>query len=221
MWLAIETASSYMGVALWQPQDNLLIVKGESLGRGMSAALHPLLRSVFSEAGFGPESLTGIVVSRGPGSFTSLRLGVAAAQGLALPWRTPVYGLSAFEQAITPFVGQEHNITVWLKAKEQEVYTQSFSALGEPLTTMVAQFIDDARAELKPGLWVGNGVPVAAEPPAGVIVPEHPYLRLPDMAWMVQQGPRLQQQGAIDLGLHYIKPLNYRTLADVALLNHR
>lgn len=216
MWLAIETASAYMGVALWQPQSNALILKGESLGRGMSAALHPLLKDLFTEAQITPKDLQGMVVNLGPGSFTSIRLGLAAAQGLALPFGTPIYGLDAFSQLVAPFKGGQQPITAWIKAKEFEVYVQRFNAAGEAQSEMLCMTLDEARAALEPSLLIGNGVPAGADWPTGIILSEHPHARLPDMAWTVQQGPRLQQAGRTDLTPLYIKPLNYRTLADVS-----
>jgi len=216
VWLAIETASAYMGVALWQPQPNALIIKGESLGRGMSAALHPLLKDLFAEAQITPKDLQGMVVNLGPGSFTSIRLGLAAAQGLALPFGTPIYGLDAFSQLVAPFKGGQQLITAWIKAKEHEVYVQTFTPVGVPTSEMLCMTLDEAQAALQPSLLIGNGVPVGIDWPEGVVVPDHPHVRLPDMAWTVQQGPRLQQECQTDLTPLYIKPLNYRTLADVS-----
>lgn len=216
MWLAIETSSEYMGVALWQPEINSLIIKGDVLGRGMSAALHPLLRDAFAEAGVQPADLTGMVVNIGPGSFTSIRLGLATAQGFALPFNIPIFALDACAMMVAPFVGGNQPITVWIKAKVGEVYVQTFDARGAATSEIVCMTLEEARAQLKPSLLVGNGVPPGSDWPAGVVVPEHPHVRIPDMGWMVQQGPRLQQEGRTDLTPLYIKPLNYRTLADVS-----
>lgn len=214
MWLAIETSSEYMGVALWQDGHNIMIIKGEILGRGMSAALHPRLQQIFAEAGAKPQDVQGIVVNIGPGSFTSIRLGLAAAEGLAMPFNTPVVALDACRMMAAPFAGQP--VTVWIKAKEGEVYTQTFNVAGEATSEIMCQTLVEARAALKPSTLVGNGVPLAEEWPEDIILPEHPHVRIPDMAWMVQQGPRLLQEGKTDLTPLYIRPLNYRTLADVS-----
>lgn len=217
MWLAIETASTYMGVALWQPTTNIVWAQGESLGRGMSAALHPLLQNLFDQAQTSPSQLEGIVVDIGPGSFTSMRLGLAAAQGLALPFHTPIVGLDAFSLAVAPFVGNNQPMTIWIKAKESEVYVQQFTSAGQALTSIECLTLAEACQQLKPGLLVGGGVPInMTDWPAGVIVLHHPHLRLPDLDWLVRQGPRLLELGATDLTPLYIRPLNYRTLADVS-----
>ena len=216
MWLAIETASEYMGVALWQPGSNALIIKGEVLGRGMSAALHPLLQEAFKEAGISAKNLTGMVVNVGPGSFTSIRLGLAAAQGLAMPFNTPIVALDACEQMAAPFIGGGEAVTVWIKAKEGEVYVQDFAAEGQALSDMLCLTLDEAKARLTPCRLVGNGVPPGTEFGAGIVQPQHPHVRVPDMGWTVQQGPRLLQERRTDLTPLYIKPLNYRTLADVS-----
>src|SRR5262249_56921027 len=62
--------------------------------RGHAEALLPLLQRVLQQANFGLSDIDRIAVTTGPGSFTGLRVGIAAARGLALAAEKPAVGLS-------------------------------------------------------------------------------------------------------------------------------
>lgn len=86
--LAFDTATSAATAAL--------VRDGEVLGERVSRAVRVLedADELFRAAGAGRAELTGVVVGTGPGSFTGLRLGLAAARGLALALDVPVAGVS-------------------------------------------------------------------------------------------------------------------------------
>jgi tRNA threonylcarbamoyladenosine biosynthesis protein TsaB len=86
--LAFDTATSAATAAL--------VRDGEVLGERVSRAVRMLedVDELFRESGAARAALTGIVVGTGPGSFTGLRMGVAAARGLALALEIPVAGVS-------------------------------------------------------------------------------------------------------------------------------
>lgn len=86
--LAFDTATSVATAAL--------VRDGEVLGERASRAVRVLedAAGIFRESGADPAELTGIVVGTGPGSFTGMRMGVAAARGLSLALDVPVAGVS-------------------------------------------------------------------------------------------------------------------------------
>jgi tRNA threonylcarbamoyladenosine biosynthesis protein TsaB len=86
--LAFDTATSAATAAL--------VRDGDVLGETVSRAVRVLedVDGLFRESGATRTELTGIVVGTGPGSFTGLRMGVAAARGLALALDLPVAGVS-------------------------------------------------------------------------------------------------------------------------------
>jgi tRNA threonylcarbamoyladenosine biosynthesis protein TsaB len=86
--LAFDTATSAATAAL--------VRDGEVLGERVSRAVRVLedADTLFREAGAERAELTGIVVGTGPGSFTGLRMGLAAARGLAFALDVPVAGVS-------------------------------------------------------------------------------------------------------------------------------
>ena len=90
--LAIETSARDLGVALVGP-DGTVAAFGASGTRRHVELLLPAIDSVLTAGGLTPHELDGIVVDVGPGLFTGLRAGVAAAKGLALGLGIPVVGL--------------------------------------------------------------------------------------------------------------------------------
>ncbi len=76
-----------------------LVLDGELLGERASRAAAVLADAdeLLREAGFGPRDLGGLVVGTGPGSFTGIRIGLAAARGLALALELPVAGVSTLD----------------------------------------------------------------------------------------------------------------------------
>ncbi len=89
--LALDTATPVATVALARGS--------EVVGERASAAIRVLedADALLREVGAGPEDLDGVAVGRGPGSFTGIRMGLAAARGLALGLRIPAAGLSTLD----------------------------------------------------------------------------------------------------------------------------
>src|SRR2546426_2370727 len=81
-WLAIDTATDIASVAVGKPPDTEagVFVQG---ARRHAAEIIVLIDHALEQAGVRPNELEGIVVGDGPGSFTGLRIGWAAAKGLA------------------------------------------------------------------------------------------------------------------------------------------
>lgn len=94
--LAIETSGEDAGIAL---ADEAGIAAEEQFRHEMqlSQSLHPRLEALFGAAGWKPADLDGIAVSIGPGSFTGLRIGVAAAKALAYALEVPVAPVPTLE----------------------------------------------------------------------------------------------------------------------------
>lgn len=91
----IETATQVCSVALWDGDRRALLAES-SLARGNthSERLMPLLDNLLVQAGVAKREIGAIAVSIGPGSFTGLRIGLAAAKAMAYAWGVPVTGVS-------------------------------------------------------------------------------------------------------------------------------
>ena len=108
--------------------------RNETLHRGHAERIVPMIQEVMAEAGIEFPALDLIAVTVGPGTFTGVRIGLAAARALALPGRTPVLGLGTLEAVAYANPG-DGPLLVALDARRGEVYCQLFSApdhaLGE------------------------------------------------------------------------------------------
>jgi tRNA threonylcarbamoyl adenosine modification protein YeaZ len=133
--LAIDTATAACSVALIDG-DELIAERHELVGRGHAEKLLLMVAALL-----GVRRPQGIVVDCGPGSFTGVRVGLAAAHGLAIGWELPLAGYSSL--ALLAANVQESEMASALQAGHGQLFVQSFS--GDPLAP-----VDDLRS-LTPG----------------------------------------------------------------------
>lgn len=96
MLLALDTTTEILHLALIQGERVWARWVVSGVGRGHSEGLIPTLDALMAEAGGSPRDLSGVAACLGPGGFTSLRIGVATAEGFGLTG-LPTWGFSAFE----------------------------------------------------------------------------------------------------------------------------
>ncbi|MGQ3295635.1 MAG: tRNA (adenosine(37)-N6)-threonylcarbamoyltransferase complex dimerization subunit type 1 TsaB, partial [Shinella sp.] len=93
--LAIDTAGTGCYAALYDTdQDTILGAAGADIGRGHAERLMDFVDAALDAAGMTLQDIGRIAVTVGPGSFTGIRVGVAAARGLALALGVPAVGVS-------------------------------------------------------------------------------------------------------------------------------
>ncbi|MBG0786759.1 MAG: tRNA (adenosine(37)-N6)-threonylcarbamoyltransferase complex dimerization subunit type 1 TsaB [Anaerolineaceae bacterium] len=96
MLLAIDTSTSWISLALYDGISVLYETTWQSQHHH-TVELAPAIDQLFERTGTQPSDLNGIAVAIGPGSFTSLRIGVAAAKGLALALKIPLVGVPSLD----------------------------------------------------------------------------------------------------------------------------
>jgi tRNA threonylcarbamoyl adenosine modification protein YeaZ len=96
--LAIDTATENAGIAL-RDDDGTLAALAWRTQRNHSVELLPNVERLLQLTGIGLPEITGIVVSRGPGSYNGLRVGLSAAKGLAFSRELPIVGVSTLAAA--------------------------------------------------------------------------------------------------------------------------
>ena len=96
MILAIDCSTLWLGIAL-ADENFLFYEKIWRTSRRHTAELAPAIDQALTETNKKPDDLKGIAVATGPGSFTSLRIGLAMAKGLALSLALPIYGIPSLD----------------------------------------------------------------------------------------------------------------------------
>ncbi|MEM9761171.1 MAG: tRNA (adenosine(37)-N6)-threonylcarbamoyltransferase complex dimerization subunit type 1 TsaB, partial [Pseudomonadota bacterium] len=104
MILAIDTSANRCAVAL-VAEGQALSTRAERMDRGHAERLFPMVREVLAEAGADVSTVERLAVCTGPGSFTGLRVGVAAARGLALGRGIPAIGITRFQALAAMLTG--------------------------------------------------------------------------------------------------------------------
>jgi tRNA threonylcarbamoyl adenosine modification protein YeaZ len=131
--LAIDTAADACSVGV--VADGAWILRSEALKRGHAERLMGMIAEAMAAASLGFSALHRIAVTVGPGSFTGLRVGIAAARGLALVNSTPLVGvttLAVHAETARAKLGHMPVLAV-IAAGRGEVYGQIFTAAGEPV----------------------------------------------------------------------------------------
>lgn len=152
--LAIDTSGAACSAALYDSvAGTVLAERSEEIGRGHAERLMEFIDSVMAEGARPLSSLDRIAVVVGPGSFTGIRTGVAAARGLALALGVPCVGISALSvlaetaRRARP-AGATAPLAIALDAKRGEIYLQLFDAAGAPICAAEALSLDDAAAKI-------------------------------------------------------------------------
>jgi tRNA threonylcarbamoyl adenosine modification protein YeaZ len=125
MLLTLDTATPACTAALFDADGTLLAQVDEVMARGHAEQLMPLLDSLLAG-----RRADGILVGCGPGSFTGLRVGISAAQGLAIGWGVPLAGMSTLA-LIAAGLPHHGPVAVALTGGHGELFVQQFD--GETL----------------------------------------------------------------------------------------
>lgn len=126
--LVIDSATEACSVALLD-DDRLIAGDWQLLGRGHAEQLVPMIARLP-----GKGRADRIAVALGPGSFTGVRVGLAAARALALAWEAPLVGYPTLDlvAAITRDADGAQPVTVAMTGGHGEWFVQSFAAGGNP-----------------------------------------------------------------------------------------
>ena len=172
--LALDSATSVSSAALCDDAGGILGYRRGDEGPDQADRLIELIDGVLRDAGLDYGGIDVIAVNRGPGSFTGIRAGVAAARGLALATGRPVVAVNSLE-ALAAVLGPQSagTIVAALDARRGQVYLQMFDhelvALGEPRAA-VPESVRLAGLQA-PIRLAGSGAPlVRAAPPDEVAV---------------------------------------------------
>ena len=158
MLLAFDTSSAACTAALFDESGALLGQRDEQIGRGHSERLVPMLDELLDG-----RKATRILVGVGPGSFTGIRVGIAAAHGLAIGWSAEIAGMSSLA-LIAAGVRQPGEVAVAITGGHGELFVQSFDGMtAEPLTDLANLPPAEAAVATRAPLVVGSGAKMLVE----------------------------------------------------------
>ena len=157
MLLVIETATAACSAALLSDGGDVIDERYELVGRGHAERLVPMIAELL-----GPRRPDSILVDCGPGSFTGVRVGLAAAHGLAIGWKVPLAGFSSL--ALLAAASGAGEVAAALQGGHGELFVQSYG--GDPLRPLDALRSlppQAAAAALGAELVVGSGAAALVE----------------------------------------------------------
>jgi len=182
--LAFETSAKAGSVALLE-KGILLAENYCNTGLTHSQTLMVMAEDMLKSCNLKPSDVEAVAVAAGPGSFTGIRIGVAAAKGFAWGAEIPCCGVSTLEAMATGLGVYDGYILPVMDARRSQVYNAVFRAEGGNLTRMTedrAIALSDLAEEIKniekPIFLVGDGAALCYNTlkeavPALVLPPEH------------------------------------------------
>jgi tRNA threonylcarbamoyladenosine biosynthesis protein TsaB len=136
-------------------------------------ALFPMIERVMAEAGLAPSRLDAVAIAIGPGGFTGIRVGLAAARGMALALDAQLVGVSSFAAVAAQVAGRRATagaaLLVALDSRRADLYVQLFARdCASPLTAPQALLAEElpryvAQQGLGSLLIAGDAADAAAE----------------------------------------------------------
>lgn len=160
--LNIETSTTNCSVSLSNKGETLVLKEDYGNGYSHAEKLHVYIEEILNEANIKANQLDAIAVSKGPGSYTGLRIGVSAAKGLAFALGKPLISVSTLEALAHQVKAESGVIVPMLDARRLEVYSAIFSSDYKMNREIKAQILDDSSffQELAKGkvYFIGDGV---------------------------------------------------------------
>lgn len=141
--LAIDTSGAACSVGVCDVGSGEAVVQSRAVERGHAEVLMPMLAEAMAAACLRFEALDLIAVAVGPGSFTGLRVGIAAARALALAARRPCVGVPTLAAVAASCRGLSladpaGTLVVCLDSRRADIFAQAFASTGAALTTAAA-----------------------------------------------------------------------------------
>jgi len=150
MILAFDTSNSACTAALFDGSGTCIAQRDEVIGRGHAERLVPMIAELLDG-----RSADRILVGVGPGSFTGIRVAIAAAHGLAIGWGAELAGMSSLALIASTERGKE--VAVAVIGGHGELFVQEFSSSGDSSSELRNLSPVMAAEVTKSALVVGSG----------------------------------------------------------------
>ena len=190
MILALDTSTAACTAALLLPDGTIVASRDEEIGRGHAERLVPMISEMLE--GHVP---TRLLVGVGPGSFTGLRVGIAAAHGLAIGWSIPLAGMNSLALLAAAAPPGEGKIAAAMTGGHGELFVQTFDRRKLNATGQILNLTpEQAAKKVDAPLVVGSGAEaLVAARDSGEALPLFPMasraLMLPDLLRLLECKP--------------------------------
>lgn len=172
--LAIDTAGVDCAAAVFESETGKMLGRvSETIGRGHAERLMAMIDDAMAEAKLTLTDVERIGVTVGPGSFTGIRVGVAAARGLALALGVECVGVSTLEVLARTASSSEKPVLAAINAHRDQVYAQGFERdvpQGEPLLLELDDYLARATA---PGIVLVGSASALVNDREAETAPDH------------------------------------------------
>jgi tRNA threonylcarbamoyladenosine biosynthesis protein TsaB len=160
--LNIETTTTNCSVSLSKEGETLVLKEDYSTNYSHAESLHVFIDNVVKSAKIKLSEIDAIAVSKGPGSYTGLRIGVSAAKGLCFALDKPLISVSTLESLSHQVKIDNGFIVPMLDARRMEIYSAVFDAHHHQIREIQAQILNKSSflsyLETDKVYFIGNGV---------------------------------------------------------------
>ncbi|WP_111307664.1 tRNA (adenosine(37)-N6)-threonylcarbamoyltransferase complex dimerization subunit type 1 TsaB [Confluentibacter sediminis] len=141
--LNIETATTNCSVSVSENGKTIYLKEDNNKNYSHAESLHVFIDTVLKESEATLNDIDAIAVSKGPGSYTGLRIGVSAAKGLCFALNKPLIAISTLEALAYQLKIDEGFIIPMLDARRMEVYSAIFDSNYKIVRETQAQILDE------------------------------------------------------------------------------
>jgi len=141
--LCIETATTNCSVAISVNGKVIALQEDNNNQYSHAERLHIYIEEILEKTGVQKSQLQAIAVSKGPGSYTGLRIGVSAAKGLCFALDIPLISVATLEALAHQITINKGFIVPMIDARRMEVYSAVFSSEKKQLRATEAQILDE------------------------------------------------------------------------------
>lgn len=203
--LAFDTCFAGLSVAVATVRDGHVVLLADVFERietGHAERLMPAIAATLSRAGCGYKDITRIAVTVGPGSFTGIRVGIAAARALSLALDVPIVGMTSLEVAAHEARerlggASQGRLAVVMDARRGALYAQIFEPDGATVGPQLVTLEEAAVEPIFEGvLAVGSGARLLAEARGGAVQATLPDL-LPTARHLAREAPGLSPLASV------------------------
>ena len=182
--LAFETSAKAASVALLD-EHKLLGESYQNTGLTHSQTLMVMAQDLLKQCGKTVSDITAVAVAEGPGSFTGVRIGVAAAKGMSWGAELPCYGVSTLEAMAQSLGAWQGYVCPCMDARRSQVYNALFyvnhgklERITQDRAIALAELAEELKALEGPVFLVGDGAKLCHQTlketvPSLVLPPEH------------------------------------------------